>query len=282
MKSLMYSIFILTFATPFVAFGESESELFDFRKTLAIYHLLDDGAIIYVRPEGYSESQAFIRIYETLDNYLAELEQHEIDISINPDDLPLVDELMFLNWKTQKLYRLKEGWLGDGNRWVPITASDYNKVKATLEVRKNRDESKTGKKDLSDFTKRINGRSQDIMAADYDDHFSVSNEGDLESEDRDNANKPAKQNDHVVVVDRQENKGGRSINSSNEAKLPKNVSVNTSPSYRITKIEGLGESGSEFISADEKNEDPRSKLVIVSCFVLFLIGSVLYVRKMRR
>lgn len=87
-------VFILSILSLFIlamdAVSDSDPVPFEFNQTVAIYHLTQDGGIIYTRPSEYNEAQGFIRIYEAMDQYLGELGNPSGNAFLHPDEQPVI------------------------------------------------------------------------------------------------------------------------------------------------------------------------------------------------
>lgn len=173
LRSIFAFVFLMmTFElTAEVDFEKHEFERYEFERTVAIYHLVDDGGIIYLRPSDYYGAQGFIRIYEALDEYLFELEASVVDTVLDPTGLPLLDEFLFVNGKESKQYFLKNGWLGDGDRWVAVGHEDYKAIRNVVDERKNVPGSKTASDELRDFTAKIQIEAQESGPLTFDEQF---------------------------------------------------------------------------------------------------------------
>lgn len=160
------------------AFSAPNPERFEFEKAAAIYHLVKDGGIIYLRPNEYNEAQGFIRIYETLDQYLFELEMLNSNAVFALDEQPLIDEFVLVNGTGKKRYLLKDGWLGDGDidKWVPMSPEDYSKLKDVIDERKKIDGSKTTAEGLENFTARIQDAAQENEIPRFESQFNRNDE----------------------------------------------------------------------------------------------------------
>lgn len=137
------------------AVSESASEKFLFKETVAIYHMVEDGAVIYVRPDEYDENQGFIKVYEALDQYLAELSTPGNQSFFPSEEQPIIGELMLVGRNSEKKYFLKDGWLGDGENWVPMNGSDYKSLWSFVERRRRHPGSVTSMEQMLAFTAAI-------------------------------------------------------------------------------------------------------------------------------
>lgn len=140
---------------------ESVPDQFEFRRTIAIYHMVEGGGIIYKRPWEYYEKHGFIIVYEALDQYLAELENPLNKKFMQPGGLPVLDEFVFVNDVSQKTYVLKEYWLGDDENWVPMSHGDYMKLRSMIDDRRDLGRSITRTEALSAATAQIHKSAQD-------------------------------------------------------------------------------------------------------------------------
>lgn len=160
MKPFIISVVTLFMITMDVASDPSPVS-FEFSKTVAIYHLTKDGGIIYTRPSEYNEQQGFIRLYEAMDQYLVELNNPSGSPFLHPEEQPVVGEFLLVNGTATKKYFLKEGWLGDGEQWVPMSQDDYARLTDMLAQRKNLAGSNTTAEGLEEFTARIHEAAQE-------------------------------------------------------------------------------------------------------------------------
>lgn len=65
MKSYLSILLAVLLAMPLLAITEEGPQIFEYRRTVAIYHLMNGGGIIYVQPSEYDENQGFIRISQS-------------------------------------------------------------------------------------------------------------------------------------------------------------------------------------------------------------------------
>lgn len=135
MKAPLLTMLILVLLSPIKATSESSDEAFDFRTTMAIYHMVEGGGHIYVRPREYFNRHGFIIIYEALDQYIVELDNPNNQRFLDPGPQPVLDEFVLVNDVSQKSYFLKEYWLGDGENWMPMSRSDYNNLRSMVDKR---------------------------------------------------------------------------------------------------------------------------------------------------
>lgn len=156
--SLLYCLALATMSYS-AASSESSDEPFDFRRTMAIYHMVEGGGHIYVRPREYFNRHGFIIIYEALDQYIAELENPDNQRFIDPGAQPVLDEFVLVNDVTQRSYFLKEYWLGDGENWVPMSRSDYNSLRSMIDDRHASGSVPTPEDRLTISSDRIHARS---------------------------------------------------------------------------------------------------------------------------
>lgn len=171
MKAICVSIFVLL-TIPINVASNPAQERFEFEKTAAIYHIMKDSGIIYLRPNEYNEAQGFIRIYEALDQYLYELDMLANDVVFDLEKQPLLDEFLLVNGTATKSYLLKDGWFGDGDKWVPMSREDYAKLRSVIDERKDLDGSKTAAEGLKDFTARIQEAGQQNEIPEFETQFS--------------------------------------------------------------------------------------------------------------
>lgn len=170
MKTIYVSIFVFLTISLGVA-SDPAPKRFEFEKAAAIYHLMKDGGIIYLRPNEYNEAQGFIRIYEALDQYLYELDMLANDVVFDLEKQPLLDEFLLVNGTATKSYLLKDGWFGDGDKWVPMSREDYAKLRSVIDERKDLDGSKTAAEGLKDFTARIQEAGQQNGIPEFETQF---------------------------------------------------------------------------------------------------------------
>lgn len=157
------------------------SDNFRFDQTIAIYHMVEAGGIIYVRPDEYDENQGFIKIYEALDQYLADLQQTQSTAFSPPDEQPLKSELILVNGEFDKKYLLKEGWLGDGENWVPMDRSDYQILWDLIDGRRNLPGSATAADELAEFTARLQAATDPTDIPAFDVQFGKSQKTNLQA-----------------------------------------------------------------------------------------------------
>jgi hypothetical protein len=160
MKALPIIIFLLSVNLLSVAAAEYVTEEFKFEQTITIYHMINDSGIIYLRPDKYDENQGFIKIFEAMDQYLTELQQSEREAFLPPADLPLTGELVFVNGVAEKQYFLKEGWLGDGENWVPMNERHYKTLSSFINGRRDAPGSATAAAELAAFTATLRDANQ--------------------------------------------------------------------------------------------------------------------------
>lgn len=138
-------VILSVFLAPLLAVAavpELSSDRFDFTETLWIYHMVDGGGIIYQAPIEYhpenSGSLGSVIVYEALDQYMAELgDPHKPEFFIQPgEEQPILDKFVFVTGVSQKTYLLKENWLGDGKKWVPMHPEDYEKLRSMIDSRR--------------------------------------------------------------------------------------------------------------------------------------------------
>lgn len=165
MKSILLGAVLLLSLSAEDGAPESGANEFDFRKTIAIYHMVEGGGIIYKRPWEYYEKHGFIIVYEALDQYLAELENPLNQNFMQPDGLPMLDEFVFVNDVAQKTYVLKEYWFGDGENWVPMSHGDYMKLRSMIDDRRDLGGSVTRTEALSAATAQIHNSAQNADSA---------------------------------------------------------------------------------------------------------------------
>lgn len=159
----------------------SASDNFRFDQTIAIYHMVETGGVIYVRPDEYDENQGFIKIYEALDQYLADLQQRKSTAFSPPNEQLLKSELILVNGEFDKKYLLKEGWLGDGENWVPMANSDYQILWDFLDERKNLPGSTTAAEELANFTARLQAATDPTDIPAFDVQFGKSQKANLQA-----------------------------------------------------------------------------------------------------
>src|SRR5687768_15022944 len=106
MKAIYVSIFVFLTISLGVA-SDPAPKRFEFEKAAAIYHLVKDGGIIYLRPNEYNDTQGFIQIYEALDQYLYELDMLANDVVFDLEKQPILDEFLLVNGTATKKYLLK-------------------------------------------------------------------------------------------------------------------------------------------------------------------------------
>lgn len=155
MKSLIPIVSVLLSAMSMGGVAEPFSEEFAFSESVAIYHMVENGAVIYARPDEYDENQGFIKVYEVLDQYLAELENPADKAFLPSEEKPVVGEFMLVNRDSEKKYFLREGWLGDGKNWVPMDGSDYETLWSVVDGRRSDSRSVTSTEELAAYTARV-------------------------------------------------------------------------------------------------------------------------------
>lgn len=166
-------VFVLSVFSLFALSMEAVSDPvpFEFNKTVAIYHLTQDGGIIYTRPSEYNEAQGFIVMYEAMDQYLGELGNPSSNTFLHPDEQPVLEEFLLVNGATTKTYFLKEGWLGDGEQWVPMNQDDYAKLTDMIAHRKDLAGSRTSTEGLEEFTSQIHQAARENETLEFDKMF---------------------------------------------------------------------------------------------------------------
>lgn len=155
MKELVLVIFLFLSSMPEGVAAEADTEEFEFSETIAIYDLVENGGIIYARPDRYDENQGFIKVYESLEQYLAELSGPVDATLFPPENQPLTGEFMLVTRDSQKRCLLKEGWLGDGEHWVPMHARDYNILWSVVDARRDLSGAVTGDEELKAYTAAV-------------------------------------------------------------------------------------------------------------------------------
>lgn len=158
-KALLLTALMLVPLLPVKAISEPSDEPFDYTRTMAIYHMVEGGGHIYVRPRGYHHLHGFIMIYESLDQYIVELANPENQSFMSPGSQPVLDEFVLVNDVSQKRYFLKKYWLGDGESWVPMSGADYDRLRRIIDGRHTLGSVSTPENGLEKHTKEIHERS---------------------------------------------------------------------------------------------------------------------------
>ncbi|WP_027330712.1 hypothetical protein [Marinimicrobium agarilyticum] len=141
---------------------DSSSDRFDFTETLWIYHMVDEGGIVYQAPIEYNERVGSVIVYEALDQYMAELgDPHEPEFFIQPsEEQPVLDKFVFVTGVSQKTYFLKDHWLGDGKKWVPMHPEDYKKLRSMIDSRRAGHGNLNPVEALEKFTEEVHSSGQ--------------------------------------------------------------------------------------------------------------------------
>ena len=278
---LIILLFLLT-SSPRVL-SETNPEQFEFRETVAIYHLMDNGGIIYLRPDEYDENQGFIRIYEALDEYLAELDSTTGDVFLNPVEQPILDEFRFVNGSAQTNYFLKDGWIGVGEKWVPISGSDYKKLRSTIDGRKNLDGSLTDADGLADFTARIHDVAQGNPAPTYQEAFVQHHQEKVVSKTVVETHELSHKDSVNKVGDNPEREIAQSASAKVTTKIPEHVSASDSlNSHGLTH--GDANIPNNYSTRSETTttvSGGNGAWIAATIFLLFLVGCFLYFRPRR-
>ncbi|WP_027330714.1 hypothetical protein [Marinimicrobium agarilyticum] len=158
-------VILVVFLAPLLAVAgvpDSSSDRFDFTETLWIYHMVDEGGVVYQAPIEYNERVGSVIVYEALDQYMAELgAPHEPEFFIQPnEEQPVLDKFVFVTGVSQKTYLLKDHWLGDGKKWVPMHPEDYKKLRSMIDSRRAGHGNLNPVEALEKFTEEVHSSGQ--------------------------------------------------------------------------------------------------------------------------
>lgn len=278
---LIILVFMLT-SSPSVL-SETNAERFEFRETVAIYHLMGAAGIIYLRPDEYDENQGFIRVYEALDDYLAEFDSTTGDAFLDPMEQPILDEFLFVNGSSQKNYFLKEGWIGDGEKWVPMSGSDYKKLKDMIDGRKNVDGSLTDADGLTDFTARIRERAHGNLTPTYQEAFGQRLQEKVLPNTVVEMDGLSRKNSVNRVSDSQKREIAQSESTQATAKVPEYVSARNSLDTHGLRNDDSDPSNNYSAQSETTTTvgEGNGAWKAAAIFLLFLVGCFLYFRSRR-
>lgn len=121
-------IFYLIMLSPNIVCAEDGKE-FDYRQSVALVLLAENGGHIFQRPSYDDPRNAFRIAFDAIDGYLTHIAQYPSNNSLA--DSTLLEEYQFIlvNHEEKKLFYLGNHWLSDGENIVLINDSDYFALK---------------------------------------------------------------------------------------------------------------------------------------------------------
>lgn len=279
---------------------DSNSDQFDFTETLWIYHMVDGGGIIYQAPLEYHPEQSGslgpVIVYEALDQYMAELgDPHKPDFFIQPGEKqPILDKFVFVTGVSQKTYLLKENWLGDGKKWVPMHPEDYKNLRRMIDSRRAGHGSLNSVESLEKKTAEVHASDQQDVAFGWPPVQEYQEESPAEDSARNE--RPSHGRSEPAVV----NDSHQSENDSINEKNLKGQSDDTGPAVshsegitekRLSKVQGesIDDEESHSASPDQPldaagadtgaDELKNGKWTLVAIFSVLFLCYFLYSRK---